>query len=289
MKYIGKQVVKKRRYEALQRLVDSSDYFNEEIMQRRNPILYDQLIGRFHSKSEREAFLQLSNRSRNCSAYGGPLVDLFMAHMDRNEDGSSVRREGQEAQQQAEDDADEEYYEENMDEDDSDYFSGKSKENGSSKMWNSPPEQEQEGCEEIEEDEKELFKEEFFTTMYSHFLEGKDLDFDYSTVDDNSDYDCGETMVQDMEDKYFDDEEPCTAQESANQIDDSENDSFKYPKTYTGIEANLGKCDLQEVASSSKNTHSKIEVSNSANNSESDEDELDAYMKSIQTQLGRKS
>lgn len=53
-------------------------------------------------------------------------------------------------------------------------------------------------------DEKELLREEFIGIMQANFLSGKDKDFDYSTVDDNADYDNIDLQAQDDEDKYFD-------------------------------------------------------------------------------------
>lgn len=53
-------------------------------------------------------------------------------------------------------------------------------------------------------DEKELLREEFIGIMQANFLSGKDKDFDYSTVDDNADYDNIDLQAQDEEDKYFD-------------------------------------------------------------------------------------
>ncbi|KAG7154621.1 Coiled-coil domain-containing protein 97-like 1 [Homarus americanus] len=49
-----KITVLNRRYSALQKLRRSGDYFSEKEMERRNPLLYDQLIGKHQTSEERE-------------------------------------------------------------------------------------------------------------------------------------------------------------------------------------------------------------------------------------------
>lgn len=44
--------------------------------------------------------------------------------------------------------------------------------------------------------------------MEMRFLRGDDHDFDYSTVDDNEEFDDRAQEERDREDAYFDDEEP---------------------------------------------------------------------------------
>ena len=57
--------------------------------------------------------------------------------------------------------------------------------------------------------EKLLYRKEFLRLMHLRFLDGKDeQDFDYSTVDDNAEYDDSVVRNRDFEDKYFDSEEP---------------------------------------------------------------------------------
>ncbi|XP_071627808.1 uncharacterized protein [Temnothorax longispinosus] len=62
----------------------------------------------------------------------------------------------------------------------------------------------------ISNQEIKLLRQEFVTNMYQSFLDGKDKDFDYSTVDDNEAYDNVELRNQDEEEKYFDSEAPET-------------------------------------------------------------------------------
>ncbi|NXI26584.1 CCD97 protein, partial [Sterrhoptilus dennistouni] len=59
--------------------------------------------------------------------------------------------------------------------------------------------------------ELELLREEFTSQMYLRFLEGHDGDFDYSQVDENPDLDNLDIVARDLEEKYFDEEEPSEA------------------------------------------------------------------------------
>lgn len=45
--------IKNRRYEALKRMVDEKSYFSDAEMKKRNPFLYDQMIGRHLTEKER--------------------------------------------------------------------------------------------------------------------------------------------------------------------------------------------------------------------------------------------
>ena len=56
---------------------------------------------------------------------------------------------------------------------------------------------------EMEDNEDELIR-----LCHKLFLEGRDKDFDYSKIDNNSDYDDIKVIEQDNEDKYFDDDQP---------------------------------------------------------------------------------
>ena len=51
-------------------------------------------------------------------------------------------------------------------------------------------------------------RQEFVTYMHQKFLSGKEKDFDYTTVDDNVEYDSIDIRTQDEEESYFDDEDP---------------------------------------------------------------------------------
>ncbi|NWZ17312.1 CCD97 protein, partial [Agelaius phoeniceus] len=59
-----------------------------------------------------------------------------------------------------------------------------------------------------DEAELELLRLEFTSRMHQNFLEGLDEDFDYSAVDANPELDALDLLGQDVEDRYFDEEEP---------------------------------------------------------------------------------
>ncbi|NXJ30540.1 CCD97 protein, partial [Dicrurus megarhynchus] len=63
------------------------------------------------------------------------------------------------------------------------------------------------------EAERELLRLEFTTRMHQSFLEGRDGDFDYSQVDENPELDNLDIVSRDLEDQYFDEEEPSEAPE----------------------------------------------------------------------------
>ncbi|CAH2076392.1 unnamed protein product, partial [Iphiclides podalirius] len=54
--------------------------------------------------------------------------------------------------------------------------------------------------------ERVLLREEFVQEMYSSFLDGRDEEIDYNSIDNNDQYDDLQQISQDAEDKYFDDE-----------------------------------------------------------------------------------
>lgn len=65
--------------------------------------------------------------------------------------------------------------------------------------------------------ERKLLRDEFISIMYQNFIDGKDTDFDYASVDNNEEYDNIDIKNCDAEEKYFDSESP----EDASTIDAS--------------------------------------------------------------------
>lgn len=53
--------VRNRRYAALQKMRKSGDYFSEEEMERRDPLLYDHLIGQHQTQEERDQKYSANN------------------------------------------------------------------------------------------------------------------------------------------------------------------------------------------------------------------------------------
>lgn len=78
--------------------------------------------------------------------------------------------------------------------------------------WVSPPTDQRPGKDSEawvpDSEERLILREEFTSRMHQRFLDGKDGDFDYSTVDDNPDFDNLDIVARDEEERYFDEEEP---------------------------------------------------------------------------------
>lgn len=170
-RFVRQQKVKNRRYEALQNMVTSgSEYFKEAEMKRRNPLLYNQLIGRYLSEEEKEA----NNRPdlSNCK-----LSDIILEHIDITDERDKKAKE--------EEDENVEEFDTDSEEDDED----------SNEVA------------EIDEAGRDLLRKEFVRAAYNSFLEGNDQEFDYRNVDDNSELDNLDIEERDAEERYFDEDE----------------------------------------------------------------------------------
>ncbi|XP_011690830.1 PREDICTED: coiled-coil domain-containing protein 97 [Wasmannia auropunctata] len=211
--------VKNRRYEALKTLIEKGEYFSEREMMRRNPLLYEHLVGRYLTREEREARDNIDTKSAS-------YVDVLMETIERNKLQNHL-----ESQQREEDETREESdSDDSNDDDDDDSVESETKEteqkhyqwgevvdvtkhkdrSREKKKKKEQGERLQNKVHKISNEEIKLFRQEFVTNMYQSFLDGKDRDFDYSTTDDNEAYDNVELRNQDEEEKYFDSEAPET-------------------------------------------------------------------------------
>ncbi|XP_075927666.1 coiled-coil domain-containing protein 97 isoform X2 [Petromyzon marinus] len=184
--------IRNKRFAALRELVNAGEYFSEECMRARDPLLYEQCIGRF--LSEEEVLARRSIATGTPESLADVLIDVHQE--------VELRRRLQQ-QQDAEDDMEEE--EEDSD-DENDMDQREARPNQGLPHWGScgrSPSRE-EGAVSLEE--RALLKEEFVSRMYRRFLDGHDQDFDYSSVDDNADYDNLDIVEQDEEDRYFDED-----------------------------------------------------------------------------------
>ncbi|XP_042299533.1 coiled-coil domain-containing protein 97-like isoform X2 [Sceloporus undulatus] len=173
--------VRNKRYAALQQLIRGGEYFSDEQMRSRDPLLYEQYIGQYLSDEEMQA-LGSSKLEASCSL-SGVLLDSYQEQV--------IQRRLQ-IQQEQEEACEEE--EEEEDTDDEDKEDRASDPNGDE--W--VPDQ----------GEKAFLREEFTSRMYQRFLDGKDRDFDYSEVDENPDFDNLDIVSRDEEERYFDGEDP---------------------------------------------------------------------------------
>uniref|UniRef100_A0A3B5MK76 CCD97-like C-terminal domain-containing protein n=1 Tax=Xiphophorus couchianus TaxID=32473 RepID=A0A3B5MK76_9TELE len=162
--------VRNQRYAALRALQKDGEYFSEEQMRMREPLLYEQYIGQFLTDEE---VTPSTNPHKTCGGSCGLANLLLNSYQER-----LIQNRLQE-EQDREDGAQEE------DEDD----------DGKELAWQPTAE------------EKALLREEFISRMHQRFLDGKDKDFNYSEVDDNPDYDNLDIVSRDAEDKYFDEDD----------------------------------------------------------------------------------
>lgn len=163
--------VRNHRYAALRALQKGGQYFSEEEMRVRDPLLYEQYIGQY--LSEEEIFERSEESMRN-----GPkglsdlLINSYQEKLIQNRLEEDQEREQCGAEESDEEDLDEPRQAE----------------------W------------EPNADEKAMLREEFLSQMHQRFLDGKD-DFNYSEVDENPDYDNLDIVSRDAEERYFDEDD----------------------------------------------------------------------------------
>ncbi|CAB3223500.1 unnamed protein product [Arctia plantaginis] len=188
--------VRNRRYNALQKLKNETDYFSEKQMMFRNPLLYEQLVGQYLTDEEINARDNVDNENLT-------LLNMILETVDRNEmremKNEQLLVEDIEAIQLNKDD--------NSDENINSHHVQK-------KQWGDfdipdtrpsyMPEKRKQCI--ITAPERNLLREEFLQEMYSSFINGRDEDFDYNSVDNDEQYDDLQQLSQDAEDKYFDSE-----------------------------------------------------------------------------------
>ncbi|XP_069842838.1 coiled-coil domain-containing protein 97 [Dendropsophus ebraccatus] len=168
--------VRNKRYAALQQLISDGEYFSDEQMRARDPLMYEHYVGQYQSEEE-----IMSQNSRDM-AQATSLSDVLLNSC---EEQSLQRR--LEAQRELEQNCEEEEEEDDTDEEETEL-----------KSDDEP---------EVNSKERALMREEFISRMHQRFLDGKDRDFDYSEVDDNPDFDNLDIVNRDEEERYFDDDD----------------------------------------------------------------------------------
>ncbi|XP_024891193.1 vacuolar protein sorting-associated protein 35 isoform X3 [Temnothorax curvispinosus] len=225
--------VRNRRYEALRTLIEKGDYFSECEMMKRNPLLYEHLVGQYLTEEEKKARDTIDTQSAN-------YVDILMETVERDKLQKRLKsQQKEEAEVREENDSDD-------DNDDNSRTSIVSKtdfDKPSRHQWGEDLDEVKDKNKDrdkklrsskISNQEIKLLRQEFVTNMYQSFLDGKDRDFDYSTVDDNEAYDNVELRNQDEEEKYFDSEAPetvLTSNECNDQNDESEDELDIYMRS----------------------------------------------------------
>lgn len=250
-----KQDIKNRRFAAMQKLMAEGDYFSEQEMMKRSPTLYQELVGQYLSEDERK--LRDSYDVRNTTFSGILMHNLeqqqitnIMEKAEQSEEIKSAKeteitnlcQQEVKLPEEEEDDDTMEGLDKDCEEevpvncrnqwgnfDNEQIACSSSKINNEVKKKPKPTINLQNM---ITSDERELLKQEFLSQMHEQFLCGQDADFDYATVDDNTQYDDLKLLNQDKEDKYFDEsddddddgnEQP-KARDNTNAADDSEDE-----------------------------------------------------------------
>ena len=163
-----------RRYKAIEELTTSGEYFSEEQMRERNPLLYEHYIGQYLSEEERDKIGLCAPGELSLSAH---IVNKF------EEDICATKLQQQleiEKQQSGE------------------LEDTKALKNNVLTL----------SCDPVQAEERLMLRKEFLRVMHLQFLNGDDAEFDYSSVDNNEEYDVNDISGRDEEDSYFDSEEP---------------------------------------------------------------------------------
>ncbi|XP_064819063.1 coiled-coil domain-containing protein 97-like [Oncorhynchus masou masou] len=186
--------VRNQRYAALRELQREGQYFSEDQMRSREPLLYEQYIGQYLTEEELlhrslEAMQGGAGEERGPGGAEGGLAHLLLTSYQER----LIQSRLQEEQDREENALEEEEGEEG---------------GGLGAEGYEPTPQ-----------EKALLRDEFMTQMYQRFLDGHDKDFNYSEVDGNPDYDNLDIVNRDAEEKYFDEDEKEEEQEEDMTID----------------------------------------------------------------------
>lgn len=212
--------VKNRRYAAMQSMIKADNYFSEREIMKREPHLYEQMIGQYLTDAEKRVRDRVGE---DCIPFSSILLDNY------DNDEMEKLRKRQKREEGSEDDDDDTtmseksggYNQDNKSIESDQLFpelpasqrkqwgNFEDEENDLPMSMPGPSKKPNRKREEkfITAAEREMLRQEFMGIMYENFLEGKDKDFDYSAVDNNSDLDDLEQIGQDKEDKYFDDDD----------------------------------------------------------------------------------
>lgn len=181
---------KNRRYEALKLLVEKGEYFSETAMMRRNPLLYENLVGQYLTEKQKK-------ERDNADTDDKTFVDVLMQGIERDHIERLMKR-----QEDAENEVMEENDSDSEDDDEHCKFREKPDIVKDNSQWGELPDGGKISCsktksendsDEIETENSEnklkgkniktkeinILRQEFVTHMYTNFLNGHDVDFDY--------------------------------------------------------------------------------------------------------------
>ncbi|CAH1790663.1 unnamed protein product [Owenia fusiformis] len=222
---LNKRKVSNRRYEAMKDMTANSDYFSEDSMKMRDPLLYEQMIGKYLDDDE-------INERAGIDKTDMRMSSIILQHLEMRQESAirELQRDKEECQMEEEDDDDDD------DEDDSEM-----EEEQETKTKNKDGK--------LSDGEKLLLRQEFIQTMQERFIDGKDLDFDYSEVDGNVEYDSLAIREQDELEQYFD------GDYSDNEQDDVSIESDNTDREFVAMETVADK--VNKLAGKTKDLHCK--------------------------------
>ncbi|KAJ0175573.1 hypothetical protein K1T71_008732 [Dendrolimus kikuchii] len=185
--------IRNRRYNALQKFKTETDYFSEKQMMYRNPLLYEQLVGQYLTDEE------IWERDR-VDIDGVSFLNIVLETVDRNQ--MRETKNEQMLHEELESDISSAHIQDNV------YKPETYKQWGEFEIPDTTPKYKPETRLQsmIPAPERRLLREEFVREMYNSFIEGRDTDIDYHTIDFDENYDDLKQLSQDAEDKYFDSE-----------------------------------------------------------------------------------
>uniref|UniRef100_A0A336KTA6 CSON014940 protein n=1 Tax=Culicoides sonorensis TaxID=179676 RepID=A0A336KTA6_CULSO len=248
-------LVKNRRFNALQKMIETSEYFSEVEMMRREPVLYHQLVGQYLTEDEvRERDFE------ECP--GDSLVNILLQGIDNRDGRAKINENSDENEEDSEkvvkskrkidteiEEFDTDDEDQMMDDelDNSESFSKSQWGNFDSAETQSGSKTSQDKTKFILAPEKHLLQDEFKGIMYANFLSGKDKDFNYDTIDEDSQYDDEILTSRDMEDKYFDSEEP-EKEENCHEIKEDQSEEDDLDIYMKALEKQIHRRDVDDMS-----------------------------------------
>ena len=191
-------LAKNRRFAKLNKLMEDDEYFEEEMVKMRQPLLYHMYVGRYSNR----------NSGMRADAFGSKDLSKFlMSRMDKQSYELQLK----------------EAYEDHLIKHGQSYFQGQMDEamdtdkNGDDLTITAL---------ELEDNEDELIR-----LMHKKFLDGEDFKWvDYEQIDNDETLDDVKQMEQDSEDKYFDAEDT-----TADNLKEEKKEDSKKESVYTGV------------------------------------------------------
>lgn len=202
-------MIRNRRFVHMEQLIARGTYFDEAEMRMRDPLSYEHYIGQYLSRDEREA---IDCRSSEVLLSARLLQQADIDQRNRRLVDQVERENAALEESDDESDGDEDSLDKGSS-DDSGHVQSESIGVPNIQLSDRP---------DVACREKKMLRNEFLQAMQCNFLGGGDIDFDYSQVDENPDYDVSRVKEWDELDAYFDVEEPSLPTEAEQETTDME-------------------------------------------------------------------